>query len=81
MIGDDARLLLAGADLGTRVVVRYRLGTGATDALGYLRERTDTTCLIETKRGHDRIRLDEVIAARFVPEPPPPRPRARPVSQ
>ena len=33
---------LAAADLGTRVVVRYRIEGGMTDALGELVARTDS---------------------------------------
>jgi hypothetical protein len=70
MLGPDAIALILTAPLGTRLVVRYRLEEGATDALGYLRERTARTCTIETRRGDVAVTLAEVIAAKPVPEPP-----------
>lgn len=66
---------LAGADLGTRVVVRTTVEGGYTDALGYLRARDATHCTVETKRGLVSLVLAEVVAAKEVPPPPPPRPR------
>jgi hypothetical protein len=66
---------LAGAELGTRVVVRTRIDGGYTDALGYLRARDATHCTVETKRGTVTLLLAEVVAAKEVPPPPPPRPR------
>ena len=41
---------LAAAGLGTRVVVRYRIEGGMTDALGELVARTDTECTVRTRR-------------------------------
>ena len=66
---------LAGAELGTRVVVRTRIPGGYTDALGYLRSCDTTHCTVETKRGTLQLALAEVVAAKEVPPPPPPRPR------
>ena len=40
---------LAAADLGTRVVVRYRIEGGLTDALGELVARTDSACTVRTR--------------------------------
>ena len=37
---------LAAAGLGTRVVVRYRIEGGMTDALGELVARTDGECTV-----------------------------------
>jgi hypothetical protein len=56
--------------IGTRVVVRYRIEGGLTDALGYLRSRDDEECTVETKRGLVTIRLGDVVAAKPVPPPP-----------
>lgn len=70
MIGAQAVALLTGIPLGTRVVVRYRLEKGATDALGYLRDRTDADCSVDTRRGLVRVALADVVAAKPVPEPP-----------
>ncbi|MFI5613874.1 ferrous iron transport protein A [Amycolatopsis sp. NPDC051903] len=56
--------------LGTRVVVRYRVEGGFTDALGPLRDRDATTCTVETKRGLVVVPLDAVVAAKPVPPPP-----------
>ncbi|WP_370949126.1 ferrous iron transport protein A [Amycolatopsis sp. cg5] len=56
--------------LGTRVVVRYRVEGGFTDALGYLRALDETTCEVETKRGLSNIALDDIVAAKAVPPPP-----------
>ena len=66
---------LATAPLGTRVVVRYRIPGGATDALGDLIARTRGTCTVATRRGDVELPLTEVIAAK--PVPPPPIRRAR----
>ncbi|MET0781742.1 MAG: hypothetical protein ABWZ16_09500 [Microbacterium sp.] len=69
--------LLRGIPIGTRVVVRYLLDDGrATDALGYLRSRDAEHVVVETKRGLETVALARVIAAKEVPPPPAPRPRA-----
>lgn len=60
--------------LGTRVVVRYRIAGGLTDALGYLRSATDTQCMVETRTSEVVIDLADVQAAKEVPPPPPRRP-------
>ena len=77
MIGEDAVALLTEIPLGTRVVVRYRLESGATDALGYLRSRTPSCCTVDTRRGPATIEFTDVIAAKPIPEPPARR-RSRP---
>jgi hypothetical protein len=69
-MGSDAASVIVASELGTRLVVRYRIDGGATDALGYLREKTSTTCTIETRRGDCEVRLADVVAAKPVPEPP-----------
>jgi hypothetical protein len=63
------------AEPGTRMTVRSRLeadpsGARYTDAVGYLRERTEHDCVIETRHGRVVILLDEVTAAKEVPPPP-----------
>ncbi|MDJ1113556.1 hypothetical protein [Microbacterium dauci] len=64
---------------GRRVVVRYLLPTGqATDALGVLLEASETELVVDGKRGPERIPRGAVIAAKEVPPPPAPRPRAAP---
>lgn len=69
---------LPDVPVGTRVVVRYRIEGGFTDALGYLRSRDDTECTVETKRGLATIRLADIVLAKTVPPPPTPRtPRER----
>jgi hypothetical protein len=80
MIGDDAIRLLGEVPLGTRLVVRYRLAEGATDALGYLRARTTETCLLDTPRGEISINCVDVIAAKPIPEPPARRRTPQPVA-
>jgi hypothetical protein len=55
---------------GTRVVARYRIESGFTDALGYLRSRDTDSCVIRTRRGLVTVPLADVVAAKQVPEPP-----------
>jgi hypothetical protein len=70
---------LAAAGLGTRIVVRYRIEGGLTDALGELVARTDTECTVRTRRTDVVIPLFLVVAAKAVPPPPPRRaPRTTP---
>ncbi|MBC7441821.1 MAG: ferrous iron transport protein A [Ramlibacter sp.] len=65
-------------EVGTRIVVRTRIEGGVTDAVGYLRSRTDTECTVETKRGLVTLALADIVAAKQVPPPPAPRaPRRR----
>ncbi|MHA6695711.1 hypothetical protein [Homoserinimonas sp. A520] len=71
---------IKNAPLGTRMTVRKRIEDGFTDAVGYLRERSDHECTIETRRGMVTITLSEVTAAKAVPPPPPRRaPRFSPI--
>ncbi|MEO7005701.1 MAG: hypothetical protein ABI065_01600 [Terrimesophilobacter sp.] len=71
---------VTSAPLGTRMTVRKRVDGGFTDAVGYLRSRTDAECVVETRHGMVTIALAEVTAARAVPPPPPRRaPRYPPV--
>lgn len=69
----DPAQLIASVPLGTRMTVRRRIDGGFTDALGYIRERSETGCVVETRRGLVAIPFAEVAAARVVPPPPPPR--------
>ena len=69
----NAVQVVATAPLGTRMTVRKRIDGGYTDAVGYLRSRTDTECVVETRHGMVTILLTEVTAAKVVPPPPPPR--------
>ena len=62
---------LAAAEPGTRVVVRYRIEGGLTDALGELVARTEDGCTIRTRRSDVVIPLSLVMAAKPVPPPPP----------
>ena len=73
------RQFLAGASLGTRVVVRYRISAGLTDALGDLVGMSDTECTVRTRRADVVIPLDLVVAAKPVP-PAPQRRNPRPAS-
>ena len=69
----DAVDFLREVGLGARVVVRTRIDGGFTDALGVLVSRTQTQCVVETKRGSVTVALAEVVAAKRVPPPPAPR--------
>jgi hypothetical protein len=80
MIGDQAVRLLGEVPIGTRLVVRYRLDDGATDALGYLRDRTDRSCSLDTPRGLVTITFSDVVAAKPIPEPPARRRTPQPVT-
>jgi len=66
---------LSDAPLGTRVVVRYRIEGGLTDALGELVARTGSECTVRTRLSDVVIALGLVVAAKEVPPPPPRRPR------
>jgi hypothetical protein len=62
---------LSDAPLGTRVVVRYRIEDGLTDALGELVGRGDGDCTVRTRRSDVVIPLALVVAAKEVPPAPP----------
>lgn len=66
---------LAQLPLGTRMVVRYRIDGGSTDALGDLSARDSGSCTITTRTGPVTIKYDDIQLAKAVP--PPPAPRAR----
>lgn len=59
--------------LGTRVVVRHRVGELATDALGLLVRRSAVDCDIRTSKGDVTVQLADIVAAKQVPPPPAPR--------
>jgi len=63
-------IFLTTVAIGQRVVARYRIAGGFTDALGYLRSRDGRSCVIETRRGDVVVTLADVVAAKAVPEPP-----------
>jgi hypothetical protein len=65
---------LSGAPLGTRVVVRYRIEGGLTDALGELVGKADGECTVRTRRADVVVALALVVAAKEVPPAPPRRP-------
>ena len=72
------QVFLAAAALGTRVVVRYRIEGGLTDALGDLVNRNDSDCTIRTRRSDVVVPLALVVAAKQVPPAPPRRGGTRP---
>ena len=76
---DSPSARLAALPLGTRVVVRYRIVGGFTDALGYLRSVATETCTVETRKGISHIALNHIVAAKEVPPPPAPRAPRHPV--
>lgn len=61
--------------IGQRVVVRYRIPGGVTDALGELLRVDETGVEIATKRGPVEVPGDLITHARGVPPPPRRRPR------
>lgn len=67
---------LATLPLGTRVVVRYRIDGGLTDALGLLSARDSLGCTITSRSGPVLIKYDDVTLAKPVPPPPARRERA-----
>jgi len=76
-VDSSARDFLSQVDIGTRVVVRYRIGGGLSDALGVLSSRTPTHCVIDTRRGLTTVDLAEVVLAKQVPPPPTRRPATK----
>jgi hypothetical protein len=72
-----AAAFLASAAPGTRVVVRYQIEGGFTDALGELVAVGMDSCTVRTRRGDVVVPLPAVAAAKEVPPAPPRRgPRA-----
>ncbi|WP_026552510.1 hypothetical protein [Arthrobacter sp. H20] len=73
---DSPAQQLIALPVGTRVVVRYRIDGGLTDALGDLVQVDQDTCTVRTRRQGDVVvRLALVTAAKPVPPPPARRPR------
>jgi ribosome maturation factor RimP len=66
--------LLRELPLGTRIVVRFRIEGGFTDALGDLVARDETTCTVDTRRGAVVVPFDAIALAKLVPPPPVRRP-------
>ena len=64
----SAAQYLRSAPAGTRVVARYRIPGGFTDALGYLRSCDEHACDIDTRRGVVAVPLADVVAAKQVPD-------------
>jgi hypothetical protein len=62
--------LLTRVPLGTRVVVRYRIEGGFTDALGNLLARGEAECTVDTRHGEVTVPLADVVAAKEVPPAP-----------
>ncbi|MCU1562178.1 MAG: hypothetical protein JWN05_557 [Arthrobacter sp.] len=71
---------LSGAPLGTRVVVRYRIEGGLTDALGELVDKADGECTVRTRHADVVVALPLVVAAKEVPPAPPRRTPRQPPS-
>lgn len=71
---------LANVPLGTRVVVRYRIEGGLTDALGVLVGRSGQECTVRTRSADVVIALPLVVAAKEVPPAPPRRAPRLPVA-
>lgn len=67
---DPVQLIIA-SPLGTRMTVRRRIDDGFSDALGYLREITESDCVVETRNGRVTVSFAEVTAVKLVPPPPP----------
>lgn len=55
---------------GMRVVLRFRAGSGATDALGQVTVVDDASVTVETKRGPVRVPREDIILAHEVPPAP-----------
>ena len=70
-----AGAVLGALPLGTRVVVRYRIEGGFTDALGQLTDLGAVMCTVLTRGGAVIVALDRIVAAKAVP---PPQARRRP---
>lgn len=57
-------------ELGSRVVVRYRLDDGLHDALGILLEKAPTHVVIDTRRGRVKVDARTMVTGKQVPPPP-----------
>ncbi|ALE92828.1 hypothetical protein AOC05_11860 [Arthrobacter alpinus] len=67
--------LISALPLGTRVVIRYQIDGGTTDALGDLTGRDSLHCTVATRSGDVVVKYDDVHLAKVVPPPPPRRER------
>ncbi|MDM7989910.1 hypothetical protein [Arthrobacter sp. zg-Y877] len=76
MTSSEPAAVLRGLQPGVRVVVRYRIEGGLTDALGTLSSIGAGECTVSTRRGDVVIPYPLVTAAKTVP-PAPPRRAAR----
>ncbi|MCC9203701.1 putative acetyltransferase [Arthrobacter sp. zg-Y769] len=74
MTPEEPAALLRGLQAGVRVVVRYRIDGGFTDALGTLSDVGADGCTVATRRGDVVIPYPLVTAAKTVPPAPPRRP-------
>ena len=63
-------LALNASDVGSRVVVRRKVGPLYTDLLGELREITPAGVVVLTNSGEVRVPMDEIHRAKKVPENP-----------
>jgi len=61
---------LSSSDVGSRVVVRRKVGPLYTDLLGYLKEITNDAVVVLTDSGEVRVPLDEVHRAKRIPPNP-----------
>jgi GNAT superfamily N-acetyltransferase len=61
--------VLANRDLGSRVVIRRRVGSKFTDLLGELVELTETQATVATVNGEVAVPLDEIHRSKRVPDP------------
>ncbi|MDQ2738916.1 MAG: ferrous iron transport protein A [Actinomycetota bacterium] len=80
MTGPKSLAAFLSLPLGTRVVVRYRILGGFTDALGTLTLVTATECGVRTRAGDVTVSVANIVAAKQVPLGPPrriPRPPTR----
>ena len=64
--------------LGTRVVVRHRVGEMATDVLGLLVRRGPADCDIRTSSGDVTVGFADFVAAKQIRPPLVPRKQRRP---
>ena len=64
-----------GWRVGERVVVRYRVEGGYSDALGELTRIDERGLEVSTRRGVVALAAEDLVLGKRVPPPPPPRPR------
>ncbi|GAA5229876.1 hypothetical protein [Arthrobacter cryoconiti] len=76
---NEALKRLSTLPFGTRVVVRYRIEGGTTDALGTLSARDALHATVTTRSGDVQIKFEDVQLAKAVPPPPARRERRFPL--